>query len=58
MPSSAVSVKRGLKDIEVRIPLETLGRPERLLVSARTYIGDISLDWVSWRVVDLHDEKR
>lgn len=56
LPDKVVTVERGLKEIEVRVPLQAAGDPDRLLVSARTYFGDIPLDWVSWRVVDLRPE--
>lgn len=56
LPPDAVTVSRSLKDIEVRVPLRLAGNPERLLVSARTYLGDLPLDWVSWRMVDLRGE--
>ncbi|MEI6514978.1 MAG: PIG-L family deacetylase [bacterium] len=53
LPGHAVQVSRHAKEIEAEIPLELLGRPERLFVCARTYLGDIPLDWVSWRIVEI-----
>lgn len=52
LPASAVKVSHHMRDIEATVPLELLGRPERLFVCARTYLGDIPLDWVSWRLVE------
>ena len=37
----------------VRIPLELLGSPQRILGSARTYLGKVPLDWIAWRVVEV-----
>lgn len=53
LPPETVVVKHRLKEIEAVVPLAVLGEPERLLVCARTYLGEIPLDWVSWRVVEL-----
>ncbi len=36
-----------------RIPLEMLGNPERLLISSRTYLTQVPLDWSPWRIVEL-----
>jgi hypothetical protein len=30
-----------------------LGNPHRLFTSARTYIADLPLDWVAWRILEL-----
>ena len=48
-----VEVHRHLKQITVSVPLELLGKPQRILTSARTYLGEVPLDWVSWRVLKL-----
>lgn len=53
LPDSSVRIAHHSKDIEAEIPLKLLGNPERLFVCARTYLGDIPLDWVSWRLVKL-----
>jgi hypothetical protein len=37
----------------VRIPLELLGSPQRILGSARTFLGKVPLDWIAWRVVEV-----
>jgi len=50
-PPGLVSVKRSGADIRLRIPLEALGSPDRLLAGARTYLNDVPLDWVAWRVL-------
>lgn len=53
LPNKAVTLSRGLRQITLRVSLETLGEPQRILTSARTYLGELPLDWVSWRVLEL-----
>ncbi|MBI3332680.1 MAG: GNAT family N-acetyltransferase [Candidatus Omnitrophica bacterium] len=52
LPRQAIQVTRGVKQLTLRIPLELLGNPQRILTSARTYLGEIPLDWISWRVIE------
>ena len=52
---SSVQVTRQFKQITLRVPLDLLGRPHRLLTSARTYLGNVPLDWSSWRTVIIAD---
>ena len=53
LPGNSVAVSHHSRSLETEVPLKLLGYPERLFVSARTYMGDIPLDWVSWRIVTL-----
>ena len=53
LPSAGIRVSRKFRRFTIRIPLEALGRPQRILTSARTYLGEVPLDWTSWRVVEL-----
>ncbi|MEI8138355.1 MAG: PIG-L deacetylase family protein [bacterium] len=53
LPTNRIRVLHHMRDIEAEIPLDLLGCPERLFVCARTYLGEIPLDWVSWRLVEL-----
>ncbi len=53
LPDRSVKVTCTMREIEVVIPLELLGRPQRLLTNARTYLAEIPLDWAAWRVVNL-----
>ena len=46
-----VLVRRSGADIRLRIPLEALGSPDRLFAGARTYLHDVPLDWMAWRVL-------
>lgn len=51
---ASVTVPEGLSgnEIGITVPLELLGRPEKLLVSASVSLREMPLDWASWRVVD------
>lgn len=48
-----IAVARRGREISVRIPLDELGEPDRVLTSVHAYLGDIPLDWVAWREIDL-----
>lgn len=51
-----IKVVRKPKEITIRVPLQILGNPQRILTSANTYLGMIPLDWVSWRVLEFNRE--
>ncbi|MFQ5952507.1 MAG: PIG-L deacetylase family protein [Candidatus Omnitrophota bacterium] len=51
LPHDATRVIRRAKNITINVPLELLGDPQRVLMSTRTYLGDVPLDYVPWRVV-------
>lgn len=51
LPVDVVKIKRRLKEITVRVPLDLLGSPQFVLTSANTYLGAVPLDWVSWRML-------
>ena len=53
LSAQAVKITRHLKRITIRVSLDTLGNPERILNSARTYLGEVPLDWASWRILEL-----
>jgi len=48
-----IKVVRKPKEITIRVPLQVLGNPQRILISANTYLGMVPLDWVSWRILEL-----
>lgn len=50
-----VTMPEGLfgNEVGVTVPLELLGNPEKLLVSATVSRGEMPLDWAAWRAVDL-----
>jgi LmbE family N-acetylglucosaminyl deacetylase len=54
LPQNTVTVDRQARQITVRIPLQTLDDPQRVLTSARTYIGNVPLNTASWRVAELY----
>jgi hypothetical protein len=56
MALARVKVRRTLREIDVRVPLDALGGPDRVLSGARTYLRDIPLDWASWRVLEVGKE--
>ena len=57
LPKSSCTVTHSLRLIEVRIPLEVLGRPEKVFCDSRTQLGEIPLDWAAWRICDLGGAK-
>jgi hypothetical protein len=50
---SAVKSDLGPTAITLRVPLALLGDPQRILFSARTYLGNVPLDSSEWRVLSL-----
>jgi len=56
LPPETFEVSRQPKQITLRIPLRVLGNPQRILTSARTYLVEVPLDWVSWRILELSGE--
>jgi LmbE family N-acetylglucosaminyl deacetylase len=53
-----LEVIRRPNTITVRVNLSALGDPQRVLCSARSYLGDVPMDWVSWRALELPHELR
>ena len=53
LAKESVRVSRTPQQITLRVSLHVLGDPQRILTSARTYLGEVPLDWVSWRVLEL-----
>ncbi len=54
----AVTVNRTAREIVLRVPLALLGGPDRALISARTYLGNVPLDAAAWRVLDFRPSDR
>ena len=46
-----VRVDRSLKQITIKVPLQLLANPDRIILSARTHLGELPLDWTAWRVL-------
>jgi len=53
LPIDVIKLDRRPKEITIRIPLALLDTPQYILTSARTYIGAVPLDWVSWRTLEI-----
>jgi len=56
LPDNFLTVSGTPTRSEVRIPLDLLGDPERVLVSAQTSIGDVPLDNIPWVFLTLKKE--
>lgn len=55
IPSGQIGVTRAGRHIDVRVPLEMMGNPQRILTAAQTYAADIPLDWAAWRILDIRN---
>lgn len=55
IPWERIGVTRAGRRIDIRVPLDMMGNPQRVLTSAKTYAGDIPLDWAAWRVLDVRN---
>jgi LmbE family N-acetylglucosaminyl deacetylase len=53
LPQTAVQIQRGVRNLTIQVPLKLVGDPEKILTSARTYLGNVPLDWVAWRTLEL-----
>lgn len=53
IPNKKIKVKQTLKEICIYVPLDLLGNPRYVLTTAHTYIGDVPMDWSSWRIIEL-----
>ena len=53
LPRNILRVTHTPRQLIVRIPLRVLGDPQKILTSAQTYLGEVPLDWASWRVLEL-----
>jgi LmbE family N-acetylglucosaminyl deacetylase len=53
VPWDHIRVTRAGRHVDIRVPLAMMGSPQRILTAARTYAGDIPLDWAAWRILDV-----
>lgn len=53
LSDGTVQITRSPHEMTLRIPLEALGNPDRVLTSTGTYTGKVPLDWTSWLTVEL-----
>ncbi len=50
---ATVEVDRQPTQVTVRIPMNVLGDPRRVLTSFRTRLGEVWLDWAPWRIIEV-----
>jgi LmbE family N-acetylglucosaminyl deacetylase len=55
LPISSVELSHDRHNFTIKIPLQLLGNPDMICTGAELYIGDIPLDWMSWRILDVTD---
>lgn len=48
-----IQVYREQRKITIRVALKTLGHPEKIFTGARTNLGNVPLDLIPWRVLEL-----
>lgn len=53
LPPETISVSRQENEFAIRVPLAAAGDPDDILTAGHTYLGDVPLDWISWRVLRL-----
>jgi len=53
LPGDSCEVIRQKKKITIKVPLTVLGNPQKLLTSARTKLGEVPMDWTSWRILEV-----
>ncbi len=53
LDGDTVRVERRAREIKVRVPLQLLGDPDRVLASARTSLAELPLDAEAWRILEL-----
>ena len=51
-PGAGITVTRKEREVTIRCPLRGLGYPEKLMTSARSYLAEVPLDWMSWRIIE------
>jgi LmbE family N-acetylglucosaminyl deacetylase len=51
VPMEGVHVEKGARSVTVQLPFSAIRDPDRILISARTYMGEVPLDWIPWRVL-------
>ena len=58
LPQDTLQSSRQEQWLTLRIPLAVLGNPEYLFTSARTYLGSVPLDRISWRILELPTQRQ
>jgi LmbE family N-acetylglucosaminyl deacetylase len=49
----AVRFRRHERELNLRIPMKTMGDPQRVLTCVHTYLGEDPLDWAEWRILEI-----
>ncbi|MBI5201582.1 MAG: PIG-L family deacetylase [Elusimicrobia bacterium] len=52
LPRATIQVSRRGRDLELAVPLDTLGRPDRYLVAAQATAGPVVLGRETWRTLE------
>ena len=50
-----IQVHRWGRDIQIRVPLPMLRRPQKIFATAQMHEGPVPLDWTSWRILEIAD---
>lgn len=53
LDKSTVGVTHDQNQIIIQVPLEVLGNPGKIMTSITSYMGNMPLGWVSWRIIEL-----
>jgi LmbE family N-acetylglucosaminyl deacetylase len=53
LEQDVVQIKRSPNEVTIKVPLQLLGHPQKILTSAKTSLGNFPLDNASWVVVEL-----
>jgi hypothetical protein len=53
LAKDSIHAVQDAQHLVVDVPLALLGNPDRVLTSARTYVGELPLDALSWRCVEI-----
>ncbi len=53
LQQGVIKVTRDANQVLIRVPLNLLNDPKYILTNARTYLGEVPLDSVSWRILQL-----
>jgi LmbE family N-acetylglucosaminyl deacetylase len=57
LSDGVVRVDRWPTEVIIHVPLKAAGYPQKILTSARTELGEVPLDWSTWRVVELPEPR-
>lgn len=50
-----INVTRDKNQITIQMPLDALGHPQRIMASALSYMDNVPLDWVLWRIIEISE---